>query len=319
MLLLTGVMTVTTSYAWFTANKTVTVNTINVNVAASSGLQISVDGVEWKPVITNDDILNTINGTNENYPTNKNQFPQGLNSLAPVSTDGTVDIEGLMEMYLGEIGSDDGGNYALTATKDNEVQGTTGNFIAFDLFFQVQKDSTVYLTNLSSIKAGPEQQTGIQNAARAGFIVSSETANAGDPAGTIQALKGTTARIWEPNYDVHTKAGIANASSVYGKTVNATGNDRLDYYGVTAEITEGVALDSTDATYFTAVTPDITSVASGIPAATYAKAFDLKAGVSKVRVYLWVEGQDVDCENVASGGSIAFDMQFSLNENVDGG
>ena len=33
---------------------------------------------------------------------------------------------------------------------------------------------------------------------------------------------------------------------------------------------------------------------------------------------MWVEGQDVDCENMASGGQVAFDLQFSSNKNASG-
>ena len=39
----------------------------------------------------------------------------------------------------------------------------------------------------------------------------------------------------------------------------------------------------------------------------------LTAGVTKIRVYMWVEGQDVDCENSASGATINFDLQFTTN------
>lgn len=44
----------------------------------------------------------------------------------------------------------------------------------------------------------------------------------------------------------------------------------------------------------------------------------LKAGITKVRIYMWVEGQDVDCENNASGGDISFNLQFSSNKNSAG-
>ena len=36
--------------------------------------------------------------------------------------------------------------------------------------------------------------------------------------------------------------------------------------------------------------------------------------ITKVRIYFWVEGQDVDCENNASGGDISLKLQFSLND-----
>jgi hypothetical protein len=39
----------------------------------------------------------------------------------------------------------------------------------------------------------------------------------------------------------------------------------------------------------------------------------LAAGITKYRIYLWVEGQDVDCENNASGTDIQYDLSFSLD------
>lgn len=39
----------------------------------------------------------------------------------------------------------------------------------------------------------------------------------------------------------------------------------------------------------------------------------LYPGEGKIRVYMWVEGQDVDCENSASGATINFDLQFTTN------
>ena len=41
----------------------------------------------------------------------------------------------------------------------------------------------------------------------------------------------------------------------------------------------------------------------------YVPIFSLTSGITKVRIYMWVEGQDVDCENNASGGNIDFDLQ----------
>ena len=44
------------------------------------------------------------------------------------------------------------------------------------------------------------------------------------------------------------------------------------------------------------------------------KPFSLSAGVTKVRVYMWVEGQDVDCEDNASGGTVSYNLSFSIDE-----
>ncbi len=42
----------------------------------------------------------------------------------------------------------------------------------------------------------------------------------------------------------------------------------------------------------------------------------LSAGITKVRIYMWVEGQDIDCENNASGGNIVFDLQISVDDGL---
>ena len=56
MILFTGVVLTASTYAWFTANRSVTVESIDVNVQATEGLQISTDATDWKAVITNDDL-----------------------------------------------------------------------------------------------------------------------------------------------------------------------------------------------------------------------------------------------------------------------
>ena len=57
LLFMTGTMLVTSTYAWFTANRVVTINALDVHVEASNGIQISTDGVTWKSVITRTDII----------------------------------------------------------------------------------------------------------------------------------------------------------------------------------------------------------------------------------------------------------------------
>ena len=310
MILFTGVILTASTYAWFTANKTVTVNEIDVNVTTSEGLQISTDAVNWKTVISNDDI------TGVTYDGSVNQLPGQTASIKPTSTVGEIDTAtGFMKMFVGDVTSNDAGNYILTATQSVETKSTTtGDFVVFDLFFQTNAAATVYLTSNSTVGA-VGTATGIQNASRVGFVVQGHAA-VGSDAATIRALKndGTVpAVIWEPNFDVHTAAAVKHASDVYGLNTTQTGGSKLAYKGVKADIsdTANVPLNSTDATYFADVTPDIYSTAAGISADKYERVFDLEAGVTKVRIYMWVEGQDVDCEDNASGGSVSYNLQFS--------
>ena len=318
MLLLTFVTLSTSTYAWFTANKTVTVNSINVNVAATNGLQISVNAIEWKTIITNEDIQKIIDEiatdpSTATYPSAVNQLPNSSAMLSPVSTVGSL-TDGKMNMYLGTVSSDAGGNLTLTAEQSVETSSKTGgNFVAFDLFFQVQSQSDIYLTSNSTVTSGANNNTGIHNAGRVAFIDNGYLA-AGSNTANIQALKeGKDVVIWEPNTDVHTAAAVNAAYGTYQLSTQETGAARLEYYGVKAPITEGVALNSTNAEFFEKVTPDLTSVAAGIPTNAYLKVLTLNPGITKVRVYMWVEGQDVDCENNASGGSVSYNIQFSMD------
>lgn len=318
MIMLTGVILTTSTYAWFTANKTVTVSNIDVNVAATNGLQISVDATNWKTVITNDDI----NGVATAYPTSVNQLPSAANSLNPVSTVKEIDATtGFMKMFLGEL-TDSDGNYILTTSQSTETRGTAGNFVAFDLFFQVQQETIIYLTSNSNVTVPDgKTSTGIQNAARVAFIDSGNV-TAGSSASDAQKLKAAanaSVVLWEPNYDVHTAAAVKAAKDYYNKDTQETGATQLEYYGVKTAISaaDKVAVSSTADTYFTKITPDISTAVSGIPDTAYKQLMTLQPGITKVRVYMWVEGQDVDCENFASGGYLSYNLQFSSNPNAN--
>ena len=47
MILFLALVLTASTYAWFTANRTVTVESIDVNVSTSKGLQISTDATTW--------------------------------------------------------------------------------------------------------------------------------------------------------------------------------------------------------------------------------------------------------------------------------
>lgn len=308
LLLLLLVFLIVSTYAWFTANQTVTISTLDVNVQTSNGLQISADAINWKTILQKADIT----GASATYTSSVNQVPD---EMQPVSSAGIVDTgTGYMDMYFGTVDAlDDGTGYSLASTKEVDTRGANGRYIAFDIFLRVDQATPVYLTTASNVitKAGATDK-GLQNAARVAFIDEGNISDVGDSAGA-QALKGgTTAIIWEPNYDVHTAAGVANAKEIYGLDTTTTGAKQLSYQGIKAEFadTEGVTLKNTNtfSQYFQTVTPTISTVKDFDAQQTL---LNLKAGITKVRMYMWVEGQDVDCENNASGTDISFNVQIT--------
>ena len=326
LMLGTGIMLATSTYAWFTANKTVAVSTLNVNIEAKNGIQISADGTKWKSILQKTDITSA----HTTYNASENQLPD---TLEPVSTAGVVDANGKFPMYYGTVETSvtpkNNGEYILTATKETEKETNGANsdakFIAFDVFFKVEQDTTVYLTPNSAVKStdAGEADSGIKNASRVGFIVLGHTASS-DTVANIQGLNdhaSSTAYLWEPNYNTHTANGLANARDVYGNNATAEAGTLVPYSGIidtiasSDDILLGNATQNGNATKFKNVTPTHTTKYGFTH---YPQLFALTKGVTKVRIYMWVEGQDVDCENYASGGNISFDLQItsSLPDNA---
>ena len=317
LFLFTSIMFSTSTYAWFTSNRVVTVNTINVHVAASGGIEISADGTNWKSIILPDD-LTSVHATT--YPTSVNQIPY---QLEPVSTGKDIDgSTGYLKMFYGLTDSNAIGDYVLTSTRITESEGNgptnDGKFIAFDLFFKVSNDTTLYLTNNSKIKYLNEDGKGIANAVRIAFL-NEGTVSTGTALNTIQSLRGATAAtsyIWEPNYDVHSASAVSNARDVYGITTTQTGAALLSYDGVINEISKsdnitlGEANSTSHPSLFKRVNVDYSTVKDF---AGNREVFTLQSGITKIRIYMWIEGQDVDCENNASYDDIEFNIQLTVN------
>lgn len=313
LLLITSLSLTTSTYAWFTTNRMVQIDLLDVSVRAQGGIEVSVDGTSWKSKILLDDLKNA----SEKYGTNINQIPF---VLEPVSTIGELE-DGKMKMFKGTAMNNSSGKYTLEATRSNEEQSfgeeSNGIFITFDLFLKTNTNTNLYLTPASNAKHLGEKSVGIENAVRFAFIEEgTTTVNAS--LNTIQNLKtndNSKVYIWEPNYDTHTEHGIANARDIYGLNVSNPSNP-ISYDGVLKEISKNMNITTDKASannypnYFKKVDVKYYTK-NGFDANT--EIFNLRAGITKIRVYMWVEGQDVDCENNASIGNMSLNLQFSTN------
>ncbi len=330
----------TSTYAWFTSNYTVTVQPIDVQVSSGSGIQISTDAVNWKSMITLADIQAGYTGGVNKVPTAE---------MSPVSTvktayaDATTYSQGL-KMYKGTIVNDvNSGVMYLDSVQELDTSTTEKNYIAFDLFLKMDFKATeqvqtqqVYFTSSTGIDTYGNANTYIEYAGRMGFVVQG-TQPSSTAVDTLRHLKGATSvTIYEPNYDVHTANGLINGAANYGITgftpsgatqetpyTQADNAQAVPYYGVKAAFeyddTEdptaqgytpsGTRLNSTDENKFALVTPDYQTTANNTSTFPF---MSLGPGVTKIRVYMWIEGQDIDCENTASGGNVEFSLGFTL-------
>jgi len=247
-------------------------------------------------------------------------------------------------MYKGTIVNDvNSGVMYLDSAQELDTSTTEKNYIAFDLFLKMDFKATdqvqtqkVYFTQSTGIDTYGNANTYIEYAGRMGFVVQG-TLPSSTAVDTLRHLKGAeSVTIYEPNYDVHTANGLINGSANYGITgytpsgasqevayTQADNAQAVPYYGVKTSfqyddtedttapgfVTSGTRLNSTDSTKFELVTPDYLTTANNTSTFEF---MDLGPGVTKIRVYMWIEGQDIDCENTASGGNVEFSLGFTL-------
>ena len=92
LIILTAVLSITTTYTWFTMRGDVELTKLKVNVEAAANMQISLDGENWTQSIEITDMQLQLYGSAKSgykaYSQNSNYIPTGL---SPVSTIGELD------------------------------------------------------------------------------------------------------------------------------------------------------------------------------------------------------------------------------------
>ena len=346
LLLLTLILLITSTYAWFTANQIVSINQIDVNVAATNGLEISTDAEEWKTSITKADINAAITKSN-----NMNQLPA---VIVPCSTAGDIDSSnaGHLKMFKGLVNANlNTSGYYITSeavTEDNLGTDSTKPYIAFDFYLKYEGTTGVskpvyldypgcYVEHLvkdpltNALTIDRDGSVGLENAARVAFVLQGSVAVNSDGA-TARAISGTTSQsntyLWEPNNDTHTTAAIANAPEFFGINDLSATYSPITYEGMYAVIPEA----NHDVDLTTCTSDDypefFKALTFGNKLSTYKdylyhgnngngkslQIFTFEPAIYKLRCYMWVEGQDVDCEDHASGTDIMYNVQFTIKQ-----
>jgi hypothetical protein len=301
-------MLTSATYAWFSSNKNGLIDRIEINVATVNVLQISADAIDWSNEITKDELETAI----RTYAGAFNQFPDTLHA---VSTDGTV-VRGRMNMFFGTTDETSDGNYTLTAVQETEIncvgdeECVDKHYVAFDIFLLTTTPADIGITAESFVRPQEgAQDKGSQNAARVGFVVEGSVGPTASLA--AQNLKSNNkALLWEPNYDRHTEFGVQAAKNVYGITTTTSGAARIPYKGINQPFSEHVLLTETrNSPYFTTVNP---TVATTETFSNNQALMRIPAGITKVRIYLWLEGEDVDMENNAAASQLSFNIELTM-------
>lgn len=312
-----GTLFIVASYAWFSTNLNVKINMFQMSVTKNTGLSISLDGINFDTYVEiSKEIL--IDQLKNRYPNNESQWASG--GLTPISSNGILDSnQNKFDMYASsgvryrnmEMKN---GYIRIINAKENGISDLS-NFIAFDLFFKNDSGSpmpdNLYLENTTEFKLAEdanEEMEGLFNSLRLGFIkIGSVPLNT--DINTIQNIScnnSCTSIIYEPNHTVHNSLSIERAAKHNVILVNG---ENFPTYGC---IKEGGPIFIKDAV-------------SGSPNLDYnyfklqetikhedllSPLFSLPSGITKVRLYLWIEGQDIDSLETDSQGS-------KLNVSID--
>lgn len=338
LLFLTIIMFGTSTYAWFTANKVVTIRSIDVQVQAGGGIQISTDAKNWKSVITTTDIMNGYAYGENNETVAVNQLPT---EVTAVSTNGTPTAAGRLNMYSSIIDNNaSDGSYTIKTVLETDTgsatepgkAGTNGKYVVFDIFLRLDSQQNVYLTNDSDVVLTDptDADRGLKNAARVAFVNLGH-GDSSTAAATLAAMHtGAGTIIWEPNYDVHTDTVVNSVAPDYGVGLTRNGTNAVTnnpaynavgYRGVNAAISNAQDLKKTVNGQITTGTEQMTVQIQTREGNGEFKTFvsNMAEGVTKYRVYMWIEGQDIDCENNATGSNISFKVKLSTTQELASG
>lgn len=323
-----GVSLLFATYAWFSASLNVRVKFFDVKVSTETGLFISLDGVNFSDSVevNHDSIITDLWNL---YPNHTNQWANS--GLWSVSSNGIPNPNAdKFAMYAGSMGryndkARKGIRFVKTRIIPEEYSSEWNEFVSFDIFLKnvsgSPKRDNLYISRTTFIdfdetadEETREKMQDIFNTMRMGIVRIGETDLKADVS-TIQNLQcngGCSAVIWEPNHLNHNEESIEAASEL---GISISDNTYVPTYGVIAEgdfldhksgfINSGVSLDTDHfALQHTIFDEDFVN-----------PIFQIPNGITKLRVYLWIEGQDVDALEVHSEGApvaLSLDLEKDL-------
>ena len=304
------------TYAWFSASLNVKVKFFDVKVSTETGLFISLDGVNFSDSveITRDSITKDLVAL---YPNHTNQW--AATGLWSVSSNGIPNSNAdKFAVYNGSMGkytdkARKGIRFVNTTLLSEDQPSEWNQYIAFDIFLKnvsgsPKKDNlyigrTTYIDfDESADEETREKMQDIFNTMRMGIVKIGETSSKSD-INTIQNLQCNgecMSLIYEPNSTSHNEESIEEAAAL-GITIED--NTYVPTYGV---IAEGDHLDHKSGFINSGVSlyTEHFALQHTIFESDFSKPiFQVPNGITKARIYIWIEGQDVDALEVHSEGA----------------
>ena len=298
---LSGVILITATYAWFYASLNVRVNFFNIKVTDEKGLFISLDGINFGSTVEIDkDYL--INGLSDVYPNNTSQWARF--GLFPVSTVGIKSpMNDRFTMYQITKTTQILDNISKRVQVDvgemtEEGVNNENSFIAFDIFLKNASGApypdNLYIDEGTSVVYDDtkyNEDAGTINSLRIGFLKMSSVPHK-TPIEEIQSItcnNDCQSVIYEPNHLRHSEKSIERAEPYGVKLINGQYNPTYAVYneGRNLELANGQ-----EGSYFDLDNEHFTLQNTRTDFSN--SLFEIPNGITKVRIYIWLEGQDMD-------------------------
>ncbi|HHT38282.1 MAG TPA: hypothetical protein GXZ95_02565 [Mollicutes bacterium] len=324
----TGVLLIIASYAWFSASLNVKIRFFDLTVSSDNGLFISLDAIDYSDSIEIS-VNSVISDLKKTYPNHTNQW--SISGLWPVSTNGIRNSNSdKFDIYIGEMNryrdrekhkEKFNKRYINTILVSEDEPNAFSSYIAFDFFLKnisgSPKNDNLYLDEGTFVDYDEElpdeikeSMSGIMNSIRFGFVKMASVSLKEDPK-VVQNLKCNNQCemfIYEPNYRTHSEESISKAGEL---GITLADGDYLPTYAV---IAEGKYLEHANGHEGTGIPLDTEHFAlqKTINDTDFEKpVFSIPNGITKMRAYVWIEGQDIDSlETYSKGAAIYVAINF---------
>ena len=302
MLIVSAIVLTSSTFAWFSMSKKASVDAMDLTVSSPEGIQISANASAWTASLSIDEIFDTDDSTTSRYDAyegNANLYPADLIpvSSAFLDADSSTGFANFYKTTLDDLGVASTSKVAQTAGNDDNA-----GLIAFDLFFKVAQQTTVYFDTSEFSDPG---NTDVLTALRVAFTPLGNVAIGTSAADAIALNKFAQKSQSNIVYEVDSVNRSADALAD-GQSTGVLTTKYVQNSSASGATTGGIITTSS------AVTASYAKVVTDQAAAS-AKSFVLNAGITKMRVYIWVEGQDVDCRNSIAGAAFTAALNFTID------
>ena len=317
IMFLCAVLLIFASYAWFSTNLNIQIKTLNMVVAKNSDITISFDGINFaRSIEINKE--NIFDNLADVYPNHNTQWPS--NGLIPVSSPGIPNSNSpYFDMFETNgvlyYRKDKDRGFIYTNLSKQSSPREYNYYLAFDVFIKnitgSPKPDNLYFDSATSIFATgdvDEEMQGLINSFRIG-VVKIGSVDLEASVNEIQNIKcnnNCVDAIYEPYSKFHTPLSIERAKKYKVDLVDGIVFPTYAYRKAGGPIYVENSISGSskiDREYFI---PQETINDNNLDTPI----FNIPNGITKARIYVWIEGQDIDSLETHSSGT---DVDLSIN------